>query len=317
MPQTESYIPFFRRAVQQGKISHAYILEGEDKASKEQLADTIARLLLCEKKSACGQCHSCKAINAGTHPDLIRVSHEKEDVIKIDEIREQLIGDILIRPYSSDYKIYVIPDAEKMNIAAQNALLKTLEEPPGYGVILLLCTNADGMLPTILSRAVRIKISSSGTGIEGIPEEEIRRVASVLGQIRGMDRTGMAKTAAQWKEEDPTFRGTGLLIRVWFRDVLVCKSIGNKASFWMRDYTSHIREASEYYSYAHVQHILELLDVTEDRIRRNVNYELAVELLLSHMKVKESAQPEAEDWDHYYMPGAEELSFYDNQFSEG
>lgn len=104
------------------------------------------------------QCHACRQVLSGNHPDLIYVTHEKPASIGVDEIREQINNTIMIRPYSSYYKIYIVDEAEKMTVQAQNALLKTIEEPPSYAVILLLTTNQDAFLPTILSRCVQLKL---------------------------------------------------------------------------------------------------------------------------------------------------------------
>lgn len=105
----------------------------------------------------------------GNHPDIIYVTHEKPNVISVDNIRQQVNGDIDIKPYSGEYKIYIIDEAEKMNVQAQNALLKTLEEPPAYAVILLLATRAEAMLQTILSRCVVLNIKP-------VPEDLIRSI---------------------------------------------------------------------------------------------------------------------------------------------
>ena len=87
------------------------------------------------------------------------MTHEKPNTISIDDIREQINNDIVIKPYSSKYKIYIVPDADMMSVQAQNALLKTIEEPPAYAVILLLTENAEILLPTIRSRCVTLIIS--------------------------------------------------------------------------------------------------------------------------------------------------------------
>ena len=86
------------------------------------------------------------------------MTHEKPASIGVDDIREQINDTIQVRPYSSYYKIYIVDEAEKMTVQAQNALLKTIEEPPSYAVILLLTTNQDAFLPTILSRCVQLKL---------------------------------------------------------------------------------------------------------------------------------------------------------------
>lgn len=90
-------------------------------------------------------------------PDIIYLTHEKPATISVDDIRSQINSDIVIRPYNSDYKVYIVDEAEKMNEQAQNALLKTIEEPPSYAVILLLTTNAQAFLPTIRSRCILLE----------------------------------------------------------------------------------------------------------------------------------------------------------------
>ena len=100
-------------------------------------------------------CDSCKKVIGKNHPDIITVTHEKPGSISIDEVREQVVHDVDIKPYCSPYKIYIIPDAEMMTVQAQNALLKTIEEPPEYGIIILLTSNMSAILPTIQSRSRR------------------------------------------------------------------------------------------------------------------------------------------------------------------
>ena len=143
--------------IEQGKISHAYVINGERFSGKEFIANVFAMALQCEHPDGvepCQQCHSCKQALSGNQPDIIRVTHEKPNTIGVDDIRTQINTDISIKPYSSPRKIYIIQEGEKMTAQAQNALLKTLEEPPAYAVILILTTNMDALLPTILSRCV-------------------------------------------------------------------------------------------------------------------------------------------------------------------
>ena len=153
-------IEHLQNAIKLQKVSHAYILDGEEGAGKKMLARAFAQTLQCERGGVepCGECHSCKQAQSGNQPDIIEVTHEKPASIGVEDIRGQLCGDIQIKPYSSPYKIYIVDEAEKMTVQAQNALLKTIEEPPAYGVIMLLTTNADAFLPTILSRCVTLKL---------------------------------------------------------------------------------------------------------------------------------------------------------------
>ena len=153
-------IQYIQDAVKQNKVSHAYILNGQRGAGKKLLAKLFAMALQCEKGNAdpCGECKSCIQAQNNNQPDIITIRHEKPASISVDDIREQLNGDIMIKPYSSPYKIYIIPEAELLTVQAQNALLKTIEEPPEYAVIFLLTENADSLLPTIRSRCVMLKL---------------------------------------------------------------------------------------------------------------------------------------------------------------
>ena len=153
-------IQYMKNAVEQNKLSHAYILNGQRGSGKKLLARLFAMTLQCEtgESEPCGDCRSCIQTTSGNQPDIITIKHEKPASISVDDIREQLNGDIMIKPYSSKYKIYIIPEADLMTVQAQNALLKTLEEPPEYAVIFLLTENADSLLSTIRSRCVMLKL---------------------------------------------------------------------------------------------------------------------------------------------------------------
>ena len=158
-------IQYIQNAVSQDKVSHAYILNGERGSGKKMLADLFAMTLQCEEHTPnpCGECHSCKQAKSGNHPDIIHVTHEKPNTISVDDIRTQVNNDIVIKPYSSPYKIYIIPEADLLSVQAQNALLKTIEEPPAYAVIFLLTENAESLLPTIMSRCVMLKLRNIKT----------------------------------------------------------------------------------------------------------------------------------------------------------
>ena len=120
----------FSGAIRTGSISHAYMLSGDRGMGKKRFARAFCQELFCEHPvdgGACGICPSCKKVESGNHPDVIWIRAEKPDVIKVDEIRQQIVDTVDIRPFLGDRKIYIIPDADRMNPQAQNALLKVLE----------------------------------------------------------------------------------------------------------------------------------------------------------------------------------------------
>ena len=166
----EEIIRHLQNAMKTGKVSHSYIFTGRPGSGKKLLATTYAMTLQCEAGGTepCQKCDSCKKALGKNHPDIIMVNHEKPGTISIDEIREQVIHDVAIKPYSSPHKIYIIPDAEMMTVQAQNALLKTIEEPPEYAVIMLLTSNVDALLPTIQSRCVRLDLKVVDDSLAGL-----------------------------------------------------------------------------------------------------------------------------------------------------
>ncbi len=146
----EEIIRHLKNAMTTGKISHSYIFTGRPRFGKETSCDDLCNDSSVRRRlgtEPCQKCDSCKKALGKNHPDIIMVSHEKPGTITIDEVRHQLIHDVAIKPYCSPHKIYIVPDAEMMTVQAQNALLKTIEEPPEYAVIMLLTSNVDALLP--------------------------------------------------------------------------------------------------------------------------------------------------------------------------
>ncbi len=144
-------------------LSHAYIIDGKRGSGKHTAAMLIAASLSCENKASphhslpCGECPSCKKILSGKSPDVILVKRDdKKSSITVDTVRE-LKSSVIITPNDTEYKVYIIEDADTMNVQAQNAFLLTLEEPPKYVLFLLLCENSDLLLETVRSRAATLR----------------------------------------------------------------------------------------------------------------------------------------------------------------
>jgi DNA polymerase-3 subunit delta' len=167
----ERAISILQRAYRSGRSAHAYIFAGPEGVGKSKTAYAWAKLLLCHEPAdgdgfadSCGRCESCRLFDAGSHPDFIAVYKELAEftekgkgkktpvALPIDVIRQFLIAKAPQRPTLSQRKAFVVVEAEKLNIASQNALLKVLEEPPDYCSIILLCTRTERLLPTTKSR---------------------------------------------------------------------------------------------------------------------------------------------------------------------
>ena len=315
----EKTIEFLKKAIESDKVYHAYIFDGEDYSGKSLIAGAFAMALQCEKggPEPCGGCHSCKQAITDNQPDIIWLDHEKPGSIGVDDIR-RLNNDIVIKPYSSRYKIYIIREAEKMTEQAQNALLKTIEEPPEYAVILLLTNNFGTMLPTITSRCVRVQLTpvSDKTLIkylkkEGVPDHQARicaafaqgnvgkamklagseefnqikdealRLVKNIKKMEQFDVLFLLKDIAEYKVSVNDFLD---LIMVWYRDVLLFKATSDANGLIFKDELSDIRKQANESSYQGIEAILDALEKAKTRLKANVNFDLVVELLFLTMR---------------------------------
>lgn len=317
----KNIINYIKSAVKEDKVSHAYIMNGERGAGKKMLAQLFAVTLLCEKggPEPCNECHACRQAESGNHPDIIKVTHEKPNSISVDDIREQVNNTMMIKPYQGPYKIYIIPQADLMTPQAQNALLKTIEEPPQYAVIMLLTGNADTLLPTISSRCVMLKLRNiKDTLIKKylmetmeIPDykaemctafaqgnmgkamllansehfNEIREEAiQLLKYIKEMQLSEVVdavKRITAFKLEINDYLD---IIMIWYRDVLLYKATKDVDKVIFKDQLPSIREIAKTSSYEGIELILEKLDQAKARLRANVNFELVMELLFLTIK---------------------------------
>ena len=145
-------------SLKKGHISHFYLISGPKGSGKHTLARLLAAAILCQNPNRpCGVCHVCRKVLENTHPDFITVDDPEKKTVTVDLIR-QTIADIYVQPNESDHKIYLFPRAQDMGIPSQNALLKVLEEPPKYGVFILLTDNPERLLPTVRSRCTLLQM---------------------------------------------------------------------------------------------------------------------------------------------------------------
>ncbi len=314
-------INYIRSAVEKDQVSHAYILNGERGAGKKLLANLFAASLQCEKggPDPCNNCHSCRQAESGNHPDIIRVTHEKPNSISVDDIREQVNNTIMIKPYQGPYKVYIIDHADMMTPQAQNALLKTIEEPPQYAVIMLLVENAEILLPTINSRCVMLRLryikdvlikkylmenlkvpdykadlctafaqGNMGHAIMLANSEhfnEIREEAvQMLRNIHEMELSEIIETVNRitvYKVEISDYLD---IVMVWYRDVLLYKATRDIETVVFKDQINYIKEQAKNSSYEGIQLILSSFERAKSRLKANVNFELTMELLFLTIK---------------------------------
>lgn len=317
----EQIIAHLQNAIEEDKVSHAYIFNGPEASGKMMLAEAFAMALQCEGtgKRPCLECRSCRQAADHNQPDIIYVSHEKPNTIGVDDIRTQINNDIDIKPYSSRYKVYIVDEAQKMNQQAQNALLKTIEEPPAYAIILLLTTNADSFLQTILSRCITLNLKAVkedkikeylmkhyqipdyqadicaafsqgnvGKAIQLASSEEFGELkASVLQLMKRLEdidlyeMTGAVKQIAEYKLSVNDYFD---LMMIWFRDVLYLKATNDVDGLIFKDEVYDIKKQAAKRSYQGIETILEALEKAKIRLNANVNFDLVIELLLLTIK---------------------------------
>ncbi len=145
-------------AFDRGHPAHFYLISGPEGSGKKTLARLISAALLCRgEKKPCGVCSQCRKALGGSHPDLITVDDPDHQTIPVKVVRDAA-SDLFIRPNEGSKKIYYVPRGQDLGIPSQNALLKVLEEPPHYGVFLILTNNPDKLLPTVRSRCTELKM---------------------------------------------------------------------------------------------------------------------------------------------------------------
>lgn len=317
----EDIIKHFRSSIEQGKVGHAYIINGEVDSGKKLLTKSFVAALMCEEggSEACGKCKSCLKLASDNHPDIVMVTHEKPNLISADEIRTQVVDSMATKPYESKYKVYIIPNAQLMNIQAQNALLKTIEEPPAYGVVILLTSNIDKMLETVLSRCIvlntkpvrerdmleyltkKIGLSEDrayfcldfaqgnlGKAIKLATNSEyvqvIDSVVGVLKKIQDLDVDELAGALAQIQHFKMSIDDYMDLMMMWFRDVLMLKITSNIDKLLFKGEYSTMKKQAEKLSYKDIEDKIDAIARAKKRLEANANFDITMELLLLTLK---------------------------------
>ncbi len=308
---------FLKDAAMKSRAPHAMIIEGERGMGKRTLAKLFAMSVLCDanEDKPCGKCRSCNLAALNNHPDIITITHEKPNVVTVDEVRSQIVGDVLIKPYYNKKKIYIFPDAGKMNVNAQNALLKTVEEPPEYVITILLTENKTALLPTILSRCVGFSLNplsdktvtdhlisrydvepdkaavcaslsrgSIGRAAEMAESEEFDEIYSdTVELLKNAEKEefyrifAKAKEMASRKEELDTILD---LILLWYRDLLMSKASGDPVSLTFKKETGYIVSKAQNYEYEEINSVFEAIRKTKERLQHNANTEASMDMML-------------------------------------
>lgn len=307
-----------RRSAASGRSSHAYLFLGGAGAGKRLIANTFAKALQCEgEKRPCDSCKSCHAFNHGNHPDVISFQPLKNGkTYTIEDVREQLLETVDLKPFQYEKKIYIIEKADTLNIQSQNALLKTLEEPPAHAVFLLLAERAEAFLPTILSRVVVMKIrplsaetiadylmqtghlaeeshilsayaqGRIGQALELVEDEGFREMRQdILGKLEALpsmsegDAYLLAKDFEVYKN-DLRFLD---IMELWYRDLLTAKSLREEGYLIQRDKKDAIFRAAKEPA-ALLAKKAAAVRTARMRLAQNANFRLTMEVMLMDLK---------------------------------
>lgn len=311
-------VAHLRTAASGSRVSHAYLFIGGAGAGKRLIANTFAKALQCEGQGErpCGVCASCAVFDSGNHPDVIYVRTEKKS-IGVDEVREQVLETVDLKPYRGACKIYIIENADTMTVQAQNALLKTLEEPPAYARFLLLAERAEAFLPTVLSRVVTLKLrplserevvaylrerahippeecesyaayaqGRIGRALELLEDEGFRQMREdILQKLEALpsmaeaDVLWMAKELEAYKD-DLRFLD---IMELWYRDLLAAKCLREERFLIEKGQKDAIFRAAKEPPERLAQHA-RAVHRARKRLAQNANFRLTMEVMLMEIK---------------------------------
>lgn len=191
-------------AFKQNRISHGYLICSPEGSGKQTLANLLAAAAVCRGDGRpCCVCSDCRKALSGLHPDVITVDDPEKKTVSVDLVR-QARADMYVRPNEAERKVYIFPRAQDMRTEAQNALLKVLEEPPAYGMFLLLSDMPEKLLPTIRSRCVELKLQEKPDAVA--PEQQVSehtvRFARAYAGADQMELLAIFTAMEKWKREE-------------------------------------------------------------------------------------------------------------------
>jgi DNA polymerase III subunit delta' len=321
MPWSEIFghdkpLAVLKRALQSDRLAHAYLFLGPEGVGKKTVALAFTRAVHCREVAGdfCGRCTECLRIANGNHPDvrvLEPAAGKKE--INIGQIRD-LERELSFRPFSGKRKVAVVDPAPLMNAAAQNAMLKTLEEPPGRSLIILIAGGTGGLLPTLVSRCLRLifnplspeAVSDFLVSYKGMDRDRAMILAGLAagnpGRALSPELQVLVERRRVWLEkfgslEQPDYRKAFAdseelaaekeeslrfldWIEGWYRDLMVYSVRASAERLLNRDLENEIEQQAARYGLKRILGLRSRAVRTAARLRRNVNRRLALESLL-------------------------------------
>ncbi|MDI3478395.1 MAG: polymerase subunit delta [Thermoanaerobacterium sp.] len=310
----KNILALFNKIVSSQKIANAYLFIGESGFGKEFMAKYFAMMINCKNGSKpCLSCPSCIQMISGNHPDIFFIEPDGIS-IKVETLRNVVINNAYVKPYNSYKKIFIIKEAEKMTEQAQNSILKTLEEPPEYGLFILTSSKMEGLLPTIVSRCEIIrftresdevieeylinekkidrsmakKIASIANGNYGkanlLIDEGYSKVRSELGDILySVINQDKALRLESFKFFDENREMIDDIIDIMFsylRDLMILKLLGSEECIINKDMSDKLRMLSTNLTGFKLNNIINEIEELAFNLKSNVNYQLAIEKFL-------------------------------------
>lgn len=272
------------KAVKQNTVSHSYLFIGNSGIGKKMIAKEFSKMLLCiQEEKYCGKCKSCIEFDSNNNPDFLLIEPDGNS-IKIDQIR-YLQKKIQEKPIISSKKVYIIDSADKMTKEAQNCLLKTLEEPPSFAILILIGSNESDFLQTIKSRCMILHF-------QNIENKEIKKYLEINYGLTNINENileifqGSIGKAIFLKDKQEEYNNIQKLI-----DELENKDIidiikfaeplykGKEEILEMLDYINIIllKKAKNNYLYANC---IEIVENTKKRLEQNANYDMSIDNML-------------------------------------
>lgn len=278
-----------QKSIERNAVSHSYMFIGVQGIGKNLLAKEFAKKILCLEKSfdrnEC-QCKSCVEFDTNNNPDFLILEPDGNS-IKIEQIRD-LQKRIQEKPIISEKKVYIINDADQMTIEAQNCLLKTLEEPPEYAIIILIGSNENAFLITIKSRSMILHF-------EPISDDEMKKylsqklgISQINDEMLAMFQGSIGKAIYLKDKEDEYKKITDFINDLGKKDIIELYKLAEplfKAKddiFEILEYINVLllKKAKQQYIYAKCINIVEN---TKKRLKQNANYDMSIDDMIFKM----------------------------------
>ena len=272
-------------SVKTGKISHSYMFIGQEGIGKFMIAKEFAKAILCNgREKPCNICESCVKFNGSNNPNVEIINEVEEKSIKTEKIKE-MVKSVYEKPIGTSKKIYIINDSQKMTKEAQNSLLKTLEEPPEYAIIILIVNNDNLLLNTIKSRCTKIKFNKLTKKEVEIVLKQQYGYKDISDNILEISDGSITHALAVYGKEEIFSEIGNIFTNI---DKINIIDLLNKKDLVFKDKES-IYEILDYINIIFFNkiktnikytHCIRIVEETKDRLTKNSNYDMTIDNLL-------------------------------------